>query len=63
MRDAYLQHRRALVHGEAQVPGDAPPGSAAAGGDERFDLDAGSDTGTAAAPAFRSDGSGGEQAP
>lgn len=52
VRDAYLQHRRALVHGDAQVPGDAPPDSAAAGGDGRFDLDA--DAGAAAAA--RSDG-------
>lgn len=54
VRDAYLQHRRALVHGEAQVQGDAPPDSAAAGGDGRFDLDAGPDAGAAAAA--RSDG-------
>ncbi|MES2611635.1 MAG: VacJ family lipoprotein [Pseudomonadota bacterium] len=56
VRDAYLQHRRALVHGDTLVQGDAPPDSAAAGGDERFDLDPGSD-----AAAIRSDG--GEHAP
>lgn len=49
VRDAYLQHRRALVHGEAQVLGDAPPDSAAAGGDGGFDLNAGSYPGAAAA--------------
>ncbi len=54
VRDAYLQHRRALVHGDAQVPGNVPPDSAAAGGDGRFDLDASPDAGAAAAA--RSDG-------
>lgn len=63
VRDAYLQHRRALVHGDAPVRGDAPPDPAAAGGDERFDLDPGSDAGTAAAAAIRSGGGGGEHTP